>query len=76
MNSSTWGLSTDADGHFVFGNIDLAGLAHEYGTPLRVVDEDRLRDNYRKFRVSFAPQVQSVRFFDSYCDTRGVGRCV
>ncbi|HTY90757.1 MAG TPA: diaminopimelate decarboxylase [Methanocella sp.] len=40
-------------GHLHIGGLDTVSLAKEYGTPLYVTSEDRLRDNYRRFAKAF-----------------------
>jgi diaminopimelate decarboxylase len=52
---------TVKDGHLALGGVDLVGLADEFGTPLYVTDEDRIRQRYREFRDAFEslyPRVQ------------------
>jgi diaminopimelate decarboxylase len=39
--------------HLYIGGVDTVKLAGEYGTPLYVTSEDRLRDNYRRFAGAF-----------------------
>ncbi len=41
------------DDHLFIGGVDTVRLAQEYGTPLYVTSEDRLRDNYRRFASAF-----------------------
>lgn len=41
------------DNHLHIGGVDTVRLAEEYGTPLYVTSEDRLRDNYRRFAKAF-----------------------
>ncbi|WP_174591135.1 diaminopimelate decarboxylase [Methanocella conradii] len=41
------------DGHLFICGVDTVKLADEYGTPLYVTSEDRLRDNYRRFAEAF-----------------------
>ena len=52
-------LSVNAAGHLCFGGQDTLDLAARYGTPLYLMDEDRLRHNMRvyteAFRRNFAP---------------------
>jgi diaminopimelate decarboxylase len=45
-------LSVNEKGHLVFGGADCVELAHEYGTPLYVMDENTFRDNCRRFKNS------------------------
>ncbi len=40
-------------GHLTIGGADTVELAKEFGTPLYVTNEDRLRDNYRRFSKAF-----------------------
>lgn len=40
-------------GHLHIGGVDTVDLAAEYGTPLYVTSEDRLRDNFRRFAAAF-----------------------
>ena len=40
-------------GHLYIGDVDTVSLAEEYGTPLYVTSEDRLRANYRRFATAF-----------------------
>ena len=40
-------------GHLHIGGVDTVSLAEEYGTPLYVTNEDRLRANYRRFAAAF-----------------------
>jgi diaminopimelate decarboxylase len=39
--------------HLTIGGVDAVSLAHEYGTPLYVIDEDRVRRNFRTFKGAF-----------------------
>ncbi len=41
------------DGHLYICGVDTVRLADEFGTPLYVTSEDRLRDNYRRFAEAF-----------------------
>ena len=46
-------LSVNAAGHLCFGGQDTAELAARYGTPLYLMDEDRLRENMRVYTEAF-----------------------
>lgn len=48
------------NGHLVIGDIDVAELAEKFGTPLYVMDERRIRENYRRFYRAFANLWPSV----------------
>jgi diaminopimelate decarboxylase len=43
------GISTNAHGHLSVGGASALGLAKEFGTPLYVVNEDRVRQRCREF---------------------------
>ena len=47
-------LSINSHGHLTVGGLDTVDLAREYGTPLFVVDEDRLRENIRTYKEAMA----------------------
>ncbi|MCD7781805.1 MAG: diaminopimelate decarboxylase [Methanosphaera sp.] len=40
--------------HLIIGDIDANDLAKEYGTPLYVIDEEKIRDNYNKLYTAFS----------------------
>lgn len=51
-------------GHLTIGGADTVSLAEEFGTPLYVVDEARIRERYREFHKAFSsiyPKVE-VRY--------------
>jgi diaminopimelate decarboxylase len=39
--------------HLFFGGVDVVELAERYGTPLYVTDENKLRENIRKYKRTF-----------------------
>lgn len=43
-------LSVNENGHLTIGGVDTVDLAEQYGTPLYVLDESKLRSNCAKFR--------------------------
>ena len=45
-------LAVNGEGHLTVGGIDTVELAHEYGTPLYVMDEDLIREHCRSFKQS------------------------
>ena len=47
-------LSVSEDGHLLFAGQDTLKLASQYGTPLYVVDEDRVRFNCRVYTKAFS----------------------
>jgi len=66
IDRSIWGLAVNANDHLVLGGCDLADLADTYGTPVHVVDELRLRDNYRRFLGAFGGGSAATKVFYSY----------
>jgi len=47
-------------GHLMIGGMSSVELAERFGTPLYVVDEQRIRENYRRFHRAFAERWPSV----------------
>ena len=46
-------LSVSPGGHLLFAGQDVVELARQYGTPLYLMDEDRLRANCRRYQEAF-----------------------
>jgi diaminopimelate decarboxylase len=63
---ATWGLQTDARGHLSLHGHELADIARRFGTPLHVVDRERLKRNYERFYGAFARRYPSVAIGYSY----------
>ncbi len=53
-------FSTNNQGHLVIGGADAVELAERFGTPLYVVDEQRVRENYKRFYRAFAERWPNV----------------
>ncbi len=53
MNFGTRDHLGEKAGHLTIGGADVVDLAREYGTPLYVIDEERIRGNYRRFVNAF-----------------------
>lgn len=53
-------FSTNPQGHLVIGGADAVELAERFGTPLYVVDEQRVRENYQRFYHAFAERWSSI----------------
>jgi len=53
-------FSVDSRGHLVIGGADAVELAERFGTPLYVVDEQRVRENYQRFYRAFAERWSNV----------------
>jgi len=66
MDIDTRGLDINHKDHLVFGGCDVVDLAGEYGTPLYVVDENRVRSNYHRFMDAFNRFYHEVEIFYSY----------
>ena len=49
-------LGVNQQGHLTVGGVDTTYLADKYGTPLYVMDEDKLRDNCRVYRENLKEQ--------------------
>jgi len=45
-------LNINEKGHLTLGGLDTVELAKEYGTPLYVMDKDRVRENCRAYRTA------------------------
>lgn len=54
-------FSTNGLGHLVIGGVDAVELAEKFGTPLYVVDEQRVREKYRRFYKAFADRWPKVK---------------
>lgn len=48
------GFHVDDRGHLIVGGMDAADLAARFGTPLHVIDEDRMRANCRAYVTTLA----------------------
>ncbi|RLG37288.1 diaminopimelate decarboxylase [Candidatus Alkanophaga liquidiphilum] len=48
--------------HLIFGGVDVIGLAERFGTPLYVTDEQRLRENFRRFRDAFSSVASEIYY--------------
>ena len=53
MNFGTRDHLDEKNGHLTIGGADVVDLTQEYGTPLYVIDEGRIRSNYRRFAAAF-----------------------
>ncbi|NLP11743.1 hypothetical protein GX408_15195 [bacterium] len=49
MDLSLWEATVDPQHHLLVGGCDCTRLAADHGTPLFVVDEKKIRDNYQAF---------------------------
>ena len=51
-------IAPDADGNLLVEGKKCADLAAEYGTPLFVLSESQIRDNYRRIREAYTSRYQ------------------
>ncbi len=65
----------DEGGHLVIGGCDAVELAERFGTPLYVVDEQRIRENYRRFYRAFAERWPSVMVCYAYKANSNLAIC-
>jgi diaminopimelate decarboxylase len=49
-------------GHLVFGGVDVVELAEQYGTPLYIIDEHKIRANFRRYKDAFASVRNDIYF--------------
>lgn len=56
-------LKKNDEGNLSIGGADALDLADEYGTPLYVMDEDRIRDNYNRINQAFSRQYSDFKIF-------------
>jgi diaminopimelate decarboxylase len=61
-----WGAAVSSDGHLMIGGCDVVELARQFGTPLYVVDERRLRQDYHSFIDGFRKCYPKVEVGYSY----------
>ncbi len=54
-------FSVNSLGHLVIGRIDTVELAKKFGTPLYVVDEQRIREKFRRYRKAYADRWPNSR---------------
>ena len=52
-NQSLKPITTERNGNLHIGGCDLVDLAHKYGTPLYVIDEETLRSLCRDYSNAF-----------------------
>ena len=61
-----WGLGRGADGSLQLGNVTLAALCEQHGSPLHVVSGARLRENAKRFQGAQAAVGAESEVFFSY----------
>ena len=50
-------------GHLDIGGADACDLVEQYGTPIYVIDEERIRDNYNRFYNAFTKFYPKFKVF-------------
>ena len=61
-----WDISSGPEGHMMIQGCDCVSLAKQYGTPLYVVDKNRLEKNYFTFYKSFRKWYPKIEISYSY----------
>lgn len=56
-------LKTNENGNLSIGGADALELAQEYGTPLYVIDEDRIRNNYQRLYEAFSSKYSDFKIY-------------
>ena len=56
-------FNTNEKGNLEIGCVDALELAQEYGTPLYVLDEMRIRDNYQRVEQAFSSEYSDFKIF-------------
>lgn len=56
-------LKTNEEGNLSIGGADALELAGEHGTPLYVIDESRIRENYRRLHKAFSSKYQDFKIY-------------
>lgn len=56
-------FKTNKKGNLEIGGADALELAQEYGTPLYVLDEMRIRDNYQRVQRAFSSEYSDFQIF-------------
>ena len=64
-------LSHSPEGRLVFSGYDTAVLAQQYGTPLMVMDEMRIRNRCRTYKEAMAEFLPWLFFFLRFRKGRG-----
>lgn len=56
-------IKTNEKGNLSIGGADAVELSQKYDTPLYVIDEERIRDNYRRVYGAFSAQYNDFKIF-------------
>lgn len=68
-------FSIDEQGHLMVGKISAIELAERFGTPLYVMDEQRIRENYRRFYQAYAKLWRNVMVCYAYKANSNMAIC-
>ena len=63
-------LAINGAGHLVFAGYDTVELAQTYGTPLMVMDEERIRSRCREYKRAMAEYLPAGSYPLSYGTSR------
>ena len=56
-------LKTNEKGNLTIGGVDAVELSDHYKTPLYVIDEERIKDNYKRLYNAFSSQYSDFKMF-------------
>jgi len=56
-------LKTNEKGNLTIGGIDVHDLASQYQTPLYVIDEDRIKNNYKRLYNAFSSHYKNFKMY-------------
>jgi len=59
-------LKINEKGELEIGGVNTVQIAKKYGTPLYITDENRIRDNYRRFKNAFDEEWHDVELWYAY----------
>lgn len=68
-------LKTNEKGELLIGDISSVELAERFGTPLYVVDENRIREKYRRFHKAFRDLWDKVSVWYAYKANSNMAVC-
>ncbi len=68
-------MGVNEKGHLTLGGVDSVVLAEEFGTPLYVMDEGRIRERYREFRDAFSGLYPKVEIKYAYKANTSLAVC-
>jgi diaminopimelate decarboxylase len=55
-------LDEKENDHLLFGSVDVVELAKQYGTPLFIIDENKIRENFRSYKNAFKAVNNDIYF--------------